>query len=152
MIYTGLRRMKDWASRLLRKWSWASLMLSKSLVELICCSSWENWDSRTSTWRQTTGKLLAENVTLHLQMSFKVNMLKFLTYILISDRRLPAKTERAKICWHRSSNITYNPQLWMSLKVRGGGFQVLSVSVSVFLINWNHVILLLMVIILAYLV
>lgn len=33
---TGFRRMKDWASRLLRKWSWASRMLSKSLVELIC--------------------------------------------------------------------------------------------------------------------
>ena len=55
-VCTGFRRMKDWASRLLRKWSWASRMLSKSLVELICWSSWENWDSSTSTYRQTTIK------------------------------------------------------------------------------------------------
>lgn len=39
MTDTGFRRMKDWASRLLRKWSWARRMLSKSLVELICWSS-----------------------------------------------------------------------------------------------------------------
>lgn len=58
--HTGFRRMKDWASRLLRKWSWASLMLSKSLVELICWSSWENWDSNTSTCTQTTAKDLCD--------------------------------------------------------------------------------------------
>lgn len=52
---TGLSRMKDWASRLLRKWSWASRMLSKSRVALICCSSWENWDSSTSTWWPRAG-------------------------------------------------------------------------------------------------
>jgi len=48
---TGLSNMKDCARRLLRKWSWANRMLSKSRVELICCKSCENWDSRTSTWR-----------------------------------------------------------------------------------------------------
>ncbi len=48
---TGLSRMKDCARRLLRKWSWANRMLSKSRVALICCKSCENWDSRTSTWR-----------------------------------------------------------------------------------------------------
>lgn len=46
---TGLSNMKDCARRLLRKWSWANRMLSKSRVELICCKSCENWDSKTST-------------------------------------------------------------------------------------------------------
>lgn len=46
--------MKDWASKLLRKWSWANRMLSKSRVELIWWSSCENWDSSTSTWQTVT--------------------------------------------------------------------------------------------------
>lgn len=49
-LLTGFRRMKDWANKLLRKWSWASRILSKSLVAFICCRSCENWDSSTSTW------------------------------------------------------------------------------------------------------